>query len=72
MDFYGKDFLRILDFSEDELKEMLAIAKKFKQLKWEKTFTNHVSDKQKITRTHRSYNSATNTQEIPTSQIKHG
>ncbi len=33
MDFYGKDFLRILDFSEDELKEMLAIAKKFKQLK---------------------------------------
>lgn len=33
MNFYGKDFLRILDFSEDELKEMLAVAKNFKQLK---------------------------------------
>ena len=33
MDFYGKDFLRILDFSEDELRYMLAMAKKFKEMK---------------------------------------
>lgn len=33
MDFYGKDFLRILDFSEDELRSMLATAKRFKQYK---------------------------------------
>ena len=33
MDFYGKDFLRILDFSEEELKYMLATAEKFKELK---------------------------------------
>ncbi len=33
MDFYGKDFLRILDFSEDELHYFLATAKKFKELK---------------------------------------
>lgn len=33
MDFYGKDFLRILDFSEDELHYMLATAKKFKEMK---------------------------------------
>ncbi|MBR2841472.1 ornithine carbamoyltransferase [Candidatus Saccharibacteria bacterium] len=33
MDFYGKDFLRILDFSEDELKYMLAVARKFKEMK---------------------------------------
>ena len=32
MDFFGKDFLRILDFSEDELRYMLATAKKFKEL----------------------------------------
>lgn len=37
MDFYGKDFLRILDFSEGELSEMLAIARKFKKLKHEGT-----------------------------------
>ena len=33
MDFYGKDFLKILDFSEGELRYMLAVAKKFKELK---------------------------------------
>ena len=33
MDFYGKDFLRILDFSEDELSYMLAMAAKFKEMK---------------------------------------
>lgn len=33
MDFYGRDFLRILDFSEDELRYMLAVARKFKELK---------------------------------------
>ncbi|MBR3253361.1 ornithine carbamoyltransferase [Candidatus Saccharibacteria bacterium] len=33
MDFYGRDFLRILDFSEDELRYMIAVAKKFKELK---------------------------------------
>lgn len=33
MDFFGRDFLRILDFSEDELRYMLATAKKFKELK---------------------------------------
>ena len=33
MDFYGKDFLRILDFSEDELRYMLEISKKFKSYK---------------------------------------
>lgn len=33
MNFYGKDFLRILDFSEDELRYMLEISKKFKQMK---------------------------------------
>lgn len=33
MDFKGRDFLRILDFSEDELHYMLATAKKFKELK---------------------------------------
>lgn len=35
MDFSGRDFLRILDFSEDELKYMLATAKIFKQYKKE-------------------------------------
>ena len=35
MDFYGRDFLRILDFSEDELHYMLGIAKKFKVMKRE-------------------------------------
>ena len=39
MDFYGKDFLRILDFSEQELKYMLATAHKFKELK--QTGQNH-------------------------------
>ena len=33
MNFYGRDFLRILDFSEDELRYMLAVARKFKELK---------------------------------------
>ena len=33
MDFYGRDFLRILDFSEDELLYMLSTAKKFKEYK---------------------------------------
>ena len=33
MDFYGKDFLRIADFNEEELRYMLATAKKFKELK---------------------------------------
>ena len=35
MNFYNRDFLKILDFSEDELRYMLAIAKKFKQIKKE-------------------------------------
>lgn len=35
MDFTGRDFLRILDFSEEELHYMLAVARKFKQLKQE-------------------------------------
>lgn len=33
MDFYGRDFLRILDFSEAELGYILAMARKFKELK---------------------------------------
>lgn len=33
MDFSGKDFLRILDFSEEELRYMLDVAKKFKEMK---------------------------------------
>lgn len=33
MDFFGKDFLRILDFSEGELRYMLAMAHKFKEMK---------------------------------------
>ena len=36
MDFYGRDFLRILDFSEDELRYMLDAAKIFKTYKKEK------------------------------------
>ncbi len=35
MNFTGRDFLRILDFSEEELRYMLAVARKFKQLKQE-------------------------------------
>ena len=35
MDFYGRDFLRILDFSEEELRYMLKIAKEFKKMKHE-------------------------------------
>ena len=35
MNFYGRDFLRILDFSEDELRCFLDIAKKFKEMKRE-------------------------------------
>lgn len=33
MDFYGKDFLRILDFTEEELQYMLAVSAKFKEMK---------------------------------------
>ena len=33
MDFYGRDFLKILDFSEDELHYLLAMAKRFKEMK---------------------------------------
>ena len=39
MNFYGKDFLRILDFSEEELRYMLAMAARFKEMK--KTGQNH-------------------------------
>ncbi|MBR3322101.1 ornithine carbamoyltransferase [Candidatus Saccharibacteria bacterium] len=39
MNFYGRDFLRILDFSEEELKYMLAMARKFKEMK--KAKQNH-------------------------------
>ena len=39
MDFTGKDFLQILDFSEDELHYMLAVSKKFKEYKH--TGVNH-------------------------------
>ena len=39
MDFLGRDFLQILDFSEAELRYMLDTAKKFKELK--KSGTNH-------------------------------
>ena len=35
MDFTGRDFLRILDFSEAELRYMLSVAEKFKQFKKE-------------------------------------
>lgn len=33
MDFKGRDFLRILDYSESELRYMLDVAKKFKEMK---------------------------------------
>ncbi len=33
MDFYGRDFLKILDFSESELRYMLVVAKKLKEMK---------------------------------------
>ncbi len=33
MNFSGKDFLRILDFSEEELRYILDVAKKFKEMK---------------------------------------
>ena len=39
MNFYGKDFLQILDFSEEELRYMLDTAKKLKEYK--KTGVNH-------------------------------
>ena len=39
MNLAGRDFLRILDFSEEELRYMLATAKRFKQLK--KAGQNH-------------------------------
>ncbi|MBR2830807.1 ornithine carbamoyltransferase, partial [Candidatus Saccharibacteria bacterium] len=45
MDFYGRDFLRILDFSEDELRYMLTIAKKFKQYKKEHKMHKFFPDK---------------------------
>lgn len=45
MDFYGKDFLRILDFSENELHYMLAMSKKFKEMKREKVNHKYFPDK---------------------------
>ena len=39
MDFAGRDFLKILDFKEDELRYMLAVARRFKELK--KNNQNH-------------------------------
>ena len=33
MNFIGRDFLRILDFSEEELRYMLDVSKKFKEMK---------------------------------------
>ena len=45
MDFYGKDFLRILDFSEDELHYMLAMSKKFKEMKRDKVNHKYFPDK---------------------------
>ena len=36
MDFTGKDFLQILDFSEEELHYMLAVSRKFKEYKQQK------------------------------------
>lgn len=36
MDFYGRDFLRILDFNEAELRYMLDTARAFKELKQQK------------------------------------
>lgn len=45
MDFTGRDFLKILDFSEDELRYMLATAKKFKQLKKEGRNHKYFPDK---------------------------
>ena len=35
MDFKGKDFLRILDFSEEELRYMLDVSKALKRMKHE-------------------------------------
>ncbi len=45
MNFTGRDFLRVLDYSEDELRYMLATAKKFKQLKKEGKSHKVFSDK---------------------------
>ena len=39
MEFYGRDFLKILDFSEEELRYMLDTAKQFK--KYKQTGKNH-------------------------------
>lgn len=36
MELYGRDLLRIMDFSEEELRHMLDVAKQFKQLKRDK------------------------------------
>lgn len=45
MNFYGRDFLRILDFSEDELHYMLAMAKKFKEMKRNRQNHKYFPDK---------------------------
>ncbi|MBR3121857.1 ornithine carbamoyltransferase [Candidatus Saccharibacteria bacterium] len=45
MDFYGRDFLRILDFSEEELNYMLATAKKLKAMKKEGRNHKYFPDK---------------------------
>ena len=45
MNFYGRDFLRILDFSEDELRYMLNTAKVLKELKHEKkAYENRIAE----------------------------
>lgn len=45
MNFYGRDFLRILDYSEDELHYMLAMAKKFKEMKQARQNHKYFPDK---------------------------
>ena len=45
MDLYGRDFLRILDFGEDELRYMLAMAKQFKKMKQNRQNHKYFTDK---------------------------
>ena len=45
MDFKGRDFLRILDFSEAELRYMLDVAKKFKEMKHARQSHKYFPDK---------------------------
>ena len=45
MDLYGRDFLRILDFGEDELRYMLATAKQFKKMKQNRQNHKYFTDK---------------------------